>query len=333
MKIKLLIVSDDDSYTNHLSRVLVEKHGDVFEVSICSREERLQEMLTAHRFDVALIESTLAVRSNLQGIQLPLILWCDTEAFEAEIGDYPNIRKYQRISYIVRDILEQYAAISSKSAVFGSSQAHVTVVWSPAGGSGKTTAALAYAAQRVATGKKTVYLDLQNFSCSSVYFQQSGKSISALFEKMDGNIELLVQSIRQQDGESGIYYFCQPENYDDINILTTEDLLDLIDGCSKGVDELVIDLSSVCDEKTRELLKLSNTVLLVLDASRNAKVKWEQFCTQHNIYEQIRSKIVLVANRGAQAESVEGAGIVYFPYVQSANPVVVYKTLSVNFPQ
>lgn len=331
MKIKLLIVSDDDSYANHLSRVLVEKHAEIFEVSICSSAERLSELLAARHFDAALAESSLAACGDLHKVRLLLTLWDDRHTPSGETVGGPKIRKYQRISSIVRDILEQYAAVSSKKEVFGSSKARITAAWSPAGGSGKTTAALAYAAQAVAAGRKTVYLDLQSFSCSPVYFPQSGKSISTLFEKLDGNIELLLQSVRQQDDDSGIYYFCQPENYDDIAVLTMEDLLDLIDGCAKGVDELVIDLSSICDEKTRELLKLADAVLLIVDVSKSTHAKWEQFRTQHNLYEQICAKATLVANRGAQVDRPEGMEVVCLPCVQSANPVVVYKTLSANF--
>jgi len=181
MKIRLLIASSDGTYANHLSRVLAEKHAEVFEVSICSSEERMQEVLSNHRFDAALLERQFLDCADLREVRLPLELWDDASAFRAEAGKYPPIRKYQRISSIIRDVLAQYAAISSNKEVFGNSQAHITAVWSPAGGSGKTTTALAYAAQKVAGGRKTVYLDLQCFSCSSVYFQQSGKSISSLF--------------------------------------------------------------------------------------------------------------------------------------------------------
>lgn len=329
MKIKLLIASTDEGYANHLSRVLVERHAELFEVSVCSSGERLSELLSSRRFDAALAEPALSAQGALSGVRLLLTLWDEQDS--GETGGGGKIRKYQRVSSIVRDVLEHYAAVSSKDEVFGGSRARVTAVWSPAGGSGKTTAALAYAAQAVAAGRKTVYLDLQSFSCSPVYFPQTGRSISALFEKLDGNIELLLQSVRQQDNDSGIYYFCQPENYEDIAVLSEEDLSNLMAGCALGVDELVVDLSSVCDERTQTLLKQADAVLLVTDASKSAKAKWEQFRTQHNLYDELRHKATLVANRGAQPEDAEGLTAVRLPCVQSANPVVVYKTLSAHF--
>lgn len=331
MKIRLLIASPDSEYTEYLSRVLVEKYTDVFEVGVCSTAERLDEMVYGHRADIVLAENQLASAVDLHAVRLPLILIDETHWSSDTGSEYKGVKKYQRISFLVKEIIGAYAEVSKEDEIFGNTTAQITAVWSPAGGSGKTTAALAYAANCVAQQKKTVYLDLQNFSCSSVYFQQWDKSISTLFQKLDSNVELLLQSIRQEDSGSGILYFTQPNNYDDISVLDCEDLCRLIDGCSKGVDELVIDLSSVCDEKTRKVFDFANQIYIVLDGSRTNAAKWKQFQTQNNIYEQIRPKIKLVANKSATLDATGVNGLVNLPFVQVSDPVAVYKTLSPNF--
>ena len=331
MKIRLLIASPDLDYTEYLSKVLAEKYADVFEVSVCSNEVRLSEMVSGSRADIVLAEAELASLVELHSVRLPLVFLDERTRGEMSSEGYKSIKKYQRISYLVKEIIGAYAEVSSNSEVYGSLSAQITAFWSPVGGSGKTASALAYAAYCVAQGKKTVYLDLQNFSCSSVYFQQNDKSISTLFQKLDSNVELLLQSIRQQDSGSGIFYFSQPENYDDINILTSEDIRNLVDGCAKGVDELVIDLSSVCNEKICKILDFANQIFIVLDGSRTGSAKWSQFQTQNNVYEQIRSKIILVGNKGATLDASAVNGLVSLPFVQSSDPVAVYKTLSASF--
>ena len=45
MKIQLLIGICQSDYAEHLSRVLAEKHADVFEVSVCSKPELLGQTL------------------------------------------------------------------------------------------------------------------------------------------------------------------------------------------------------------------------------------------------------------------------------------------------
>jgi len=331
MKIRLLLASSDSDYTEYLSKVLVEKFAAIFEVSVCSNAERFNEMVSGHRADIVLADSNLIELVDLSAVRLSLVFVDETGRTGNLGAGCKRIRKYQRISNLVKGIQAEYAEVSANDETFGSTSGQITAVWSPVGGSGKTTAALAYAANCVSQGKKTVYLDLQNFSCSTVYFQQNDKSISTLFQKLDSNVELLLQSIRQQDSGSGILYFTRADNYDDISILSCEDLLKLIDGCAKGIDELVIDLTSVCDDKTRQVFEFANQIFVVLDGSRVSAAKWDQFQTQNNVYEQIRPKIKLVANKSAKLDASGVNGLFNLPFVQSSDPVAVYKTLSTNF--
>lgn len=331
MKIRLLIASPDLDYTEYLSKVLLGKYTDVFEVSVCSNEDRLREMVAGHRADIVLAERALASAVDMHSVRLSFVLIDEVARVSNSGGEYKSVKKYQRISSLVKEMIGAYAEVSSNSEVYGSLSAQITAFWSPVGGSGKTTVALAYAANCVTRGKKTVYLDLQNFSCSSVYFRQNDKSISTLFQKLDSNVELLLQSVRQQDSGSGIFYFSQPENYDDINILTSKDIRNLVDGCSKGVDELVIDLSSICNEKICKVLDFASQIFIVLDGSRVSAAKWTQFQTQNNVYEQVRSKVKLVGNKGATLDASSVNGLVSLPYVQSSDPVAIYKTLSASF--
>ncbi|WP_195986090.1 hypothetical protein [Clostridium sp. D33t1_170424_F3] len=331
MKIQLLIATQDTDYSDHLSAVLLDKYAKSFEVSTCSSAARLSEMLSAHRYDAALLDPELAAEKPLKEVALPLLLWDEITGAGAQTESFGAVRKYQRVSAIVEDVLGKYAGISGKKEFPESGSAHVAAVWSPAGGTGKTTVALAYAAQCVANGKQTVYLDLEYFSSVPVYFSNDGKSISEAFGKQGGNLVLLLQSIRRQDDGSGIFYFCRPNNYDDMNVLSVRDVQELVAAAASGADEVVLDLSAACDERCRSLLKLADTVLAVVDGSQKCRVKWEQFCSQHDLFEQIRPKCILVGNMGAQA----GAAVersVTLPYVPSDNPVSIYKSLSaVNF--
>lgn len=330
MKIHLLIADVDSDYVEHLSRVLAENYADVFEISVCSSQKAIADLLEHRQADIALLGSTFVQCAGMSQIRLPLLLWDGTAAPDGQAGEVKRVRKYQRISALSGQILEQYAEISSGDSGFGGEKCgRITVVWSPAGGCGKTTAALAYAAQKVSEGKKVVYLDLEPFSSTPVYFPEEGKSISSVFEKFDSNVELLLQGIRQTDSGSGIFYFRRPDNYDDIGILTAEDMRNLVTSSAKDVDEVVVDLGDSYDQRTAALMELANTVMAVIDNTCAAYVKWQQFCTQHNVYGRIKEKILLVANRGAHLEQTQR--MVSLPLVQSEDPVVVYKTLSAGY--
>ena len=124
-------------------------------------------------------------------------------------------------------------------------------------------------------------------------------------------------------------YFCRPNNYDDIGILTAADVENLVLSSTKDVDEVVVDLGDFYDQRTAALMELADTVIAVLDGTRCAEVKWQQFRTQHSTYERVESKLLLVSNRGARIGAVQEA--IELPLVQSDDPVVVYKTLSAGY--
>ena len=331
MKIQLLIAVGESDYAEHLSSVMAESYEDVFEVNICSDTERMERMLAAHQFDVALFDAQMVEAGSFGSIRLPVVL-CDELSQIGPRGEgLKKIRKHQRISGIISEILSGYAEASNNRNMFNDAPAHITVVWSPAGGSGKTTAALAYGAQKVAQGQKTLYLNLEPFSSGEVYFEEKGRSISTVLDKLENNAELLLRSVRMEDNGSGIYYLGKPENYDDVNILTADDVATLITDCAHGMDELVVDMGNTYDMKVRRALEMADKVLLVIDASPASRMKWEQFKTQHDLYGCISSKLTLVANRGVKVGSAEAVRVVSLPLVQSNDPVVVYKTLSVGY--
>ena len=333
MKIRLLIAARDSDYVEHLSKVLLSKYADSFEVSVCFSPESLPAMLEQHSYDVAVLDDGFLNSTGNIAARLSLLLWSGAEDPGILGHGVQKLRKYQRISAIASQILAQYAEISNQGQEFGDRDAVITVVWSPVGGSGKTTVALAYGAYLSGQGKKVVYLDLEPFASTPVYFSGQGPGLSSVFEKLqDGNIGLLLQSIRLVDSGSSILYFNRPDNYEDISILMPDDIALLIRGAASGADEVIADMGSGFDQRIQQTMELSNQVFLVADASAASQVKCEQFRSQHSLYEQIADKLTLIANRGASRGSMGAEeNVLMLPVVQSENPIVVYKTLSGYF--
>jgi len=331
MRIRLLIATQDAGYSDHLSEWLTEKYADIVDVCVCGAKERLPELLAVRRFDVALLESPLDESTDRDAIRLPLMLWSEDGEAHAQESKIRSFGKYRRISAMVSEILELYSRVLASENGAGEKRARVTAVWSPAGGVGKTAVALAYAARKASEDKQVLYLNLEPFSSVPVFFQDTGKSISAVFEMLEaqeGNVRMLIQSIRRRENNVGISYLWGPENFDDMNILSENDVATLITVCAGETDELVIDLSSVCDERTRRVFELADSVLLVTDNSTTAQAKYAQFASQHNVFERIRGKAALVANRGAALGEALTDTVIALPRVQSADATVVYMTLA-----
>jgi len=329
VKIQLLIAAEESDYSEFLSNVLSTKFSDTFAVGICSSKEKLDDILSAKRYDVVLGESEWMSSFDSKSVKLILALWSEqsSEILSESIG---KVRKYQRISSIVSDILEHYATVAPGLGNLGAGKGRIVAVWSPAGGVGKTSVALAYATRKVSQGMSVTYLDLEHFSGTDAFFAGEGKSISALFEKLSSNAELLVKSVRQRDAGSGIDYFMPPTNYDDINELTIDDIDLLSDVCARDCDFLVIDLPSLCDKRTKSVLDLANLILVVSDGTKTSQAKLNIFCSQHNVFEDNKHKMRLVNNKAGGGTDTRFEATITLPKVQTDDPVSIYKTLSGN---
>jgi len=328
MRVKMLIASTDTQYADFLSDNISTHHADAVEVSVCSTLECLNELLPKQRFDVALMDKVMLEAADKSSITLPMLLWSENET-TAELPEPERIRKHQRISSIIAAVHERYAKVSKSKFNYDSRNANITAVWSPAGGVGKTTVALAYADSKVSEDYEVFYLNLETFSSVPGYFSKSSKSISRVFEMLDnneGDAKMLIQGISCR--ENGIMYLCCPDNFDDICILTRDDIKELIASCAALSDELVIDLSCACDSRTRQVFELADKVLIVTESSLSAGTKLTQFVSQNDVFDSIKEKTTLIANKGAEVISPVMESVMSLPLVPSDNVVEVYKALS-----
>jgi cellulose biosynthesis protein BcsQ len=329
MKIQLLIAAADSDYSERLSSVLSQNYADTLIVSVCSSSSRLSELLETHQYDIALLDAELiAENAFFSNISLPLLL-SDGYA-PAEYGGMSKIQKYQRASSIISDVLEMYAKIlPASTGVRGKKAARVTAVYSPGGGTGKTSVALAYAAKLAYGGSQVTFFELETFSSIPLYFDNSGKSISSVLAEMSGgNLELLLQSARQKDALTGISYFCAPETFADMDALTTEEVKQLFSALAGTADELVADLSSECNDITQTVLEMADSVLLVTDQTKTSAEKLRQFTTQHNIFAQISEKTALIVNKAGRLPEARAPASAVLPLIQSDDCKTVFKMLA-----
>jgi hypothetical protein len=76
------------------------------------------------------------------------------------------------------------------------------------------------------------------------------------------------------------------------------------------------------------VFEYADSIFVVTDPSFSSQAKICQFTAQHNVFERIRKKAMLVANKDAPfIEPFVGAAI-HLPYVQTTDASVVYKTLA-----
>jgi len=334
MKVKLLIATEDCEYAKLLSDSISEHHENTIDVSVCNDIKRINEEESNKKYNVALVDTAFIEHINAGQIHLLILLCSKDEAISDSSIQYVKINKYQRISSIVAKILESYAKVAESKSGIDSKHANITAVWSPAGGVGKTCVALAYALSHVSgdsisEAKKVFYLNLEDFSSIPSIFNEKGKSISSVFEMLEsneGNTEMLIQAI--SCCEKNITFLSSPDNYDDLCILSGDNVNDLILSCAKLTDELVIDLSCACNQRVRKVFELANRVLLVTDGTDISEAKINQFVLQNGVYESIKEKVTIIANKDSVFSGTKSESVASIPFVQSSNTITLCTELS-----
>lgn len=339
MKVRTLIATNDKEYVTRLSDCISDRHSGAVDAYICTDPALLKKALSEKSYDIGLFGHEMLSAGDIARIPLPMILWTDEHHSNIKTG-YVPISKHQRISSLVSDMLQRYAKISKRTHNIVSRRTNVTAVWSPAGGVGKTTVALSYANHLASKQKSVFYLNLEPFSSVPAFFGNNEKSISLVFELLDaqeGDVGLFVEGIASCD--DGIKYLAAPENFDDINILTPENLSELVSACSASADELVVDLSSVMDEKTKQIFRESDRIILVVEPSFLSDVKFSQFWSQCDMLDEIKEKIVLLVNKGCVdglpakiADNIKSSHEpIFFPLVEAQSESSIYKILSTSW--
>ena len=99
----------------------------------------------------------------------------------------------------------------------------------------------------------------------------------------------------------------------------------------QGIAHVVVDMGSTFDKKVQRVMEMADQVLLVTDGTETSRVKCNQFRTQHNMYLQLKEKLIVVANRGDKRAAAADEKCIVLPKENSSNPKVLYKMLASYF--
>lgn len=332
MKLQLLIATADKEYGDRLSSALFKHYAETIQANICTDIERWSQVISQNSYDAVLLDSdfltyitayaqeevTMKTSEILFISDVSMVIGNRITESSAAVK---KLQKYQRVSFLVQELLSTSSVSAEKMG-----NMKLTVVWSPAGGTGKTTVALACAAKKTASNR-VVYLDLDYFSSVPVYFSSNNRGISWVFQQLDEeNAAIHLEGVAETDSATGITFFGPPDNYDDMNILTVEHLKTLLKSLSFIAEEVVIDLPSVCNEMSQTLFEEADKIMIVTDSSQSSKQKLQQFAVQHHIYSTFKNKITVVANKGCILHW-EGAQV-KLPFVKATDDKVIFKTLA-----
>lgn len=283
MKIKLLILSEDEKYIKRFCNAIVECYVDKLELFVFSRIDTALDAVNQIRPDICLIDEEYTD----QYFELPRnseMVYFVNNMGVALLNGKRTICKFQMLENIYKNILDIYADKTAATAVLRNglaSKKKIITFFSGAGGVGASTAAAACARYLANCNEKVLYLNLEQTGTADIYFSAEGKyDFSRVIYALvlsNGTTAVKMESSLKQD-KTGVYFYSSCSSALDMLELNDEIVKQLFKelGEVSLFDWIVVDMDFRLNDITFEQIERSYSTIFVSDGSDSANTKTER---------------------------------------------------------
>ncbi len=309
MKIKLAILDSDVNYLSRLTSAFESKYAEKLEVYFFTNKEIAISSLQENRIDMLVASEFFEIDQSKIPNRCGFAYFVNSADIETLRG-IKAICKFQKVDMIYKQILSIYSEkISNETGLkFGSGEGTKMITFTSAsGGTGASSSAAACAKSLAATGKKVLYLNLEDFGDSDVFFSGEGQfNLSDVIYALKGkkaSVALKLESFVKEDA-SGVFFYSGVKSAIDLMELKNEDLDFLLSNIKMvGTYEYVVfDINFSFDPLFINLYKQSDVVIFVSDGSEIANRKLVKTYNALEVYEQMKdisllSKATIMYNK------------------------------------
>ncbi len=222
-------------------------------------------------YDILLVQPALYAKEMLVSEKGMVVFLQEGENFAKE-GIF-EVFKFQPLNKLLSSILSiYYENFSNFSGLARKGiKTKVISIYSPIGGSGKTTIAVNISRQLALKGHKVFYLNLELLNSTSLYFRSQGDlpSLQILYYLKARPDQLLakVEALKKYDDHSKVDYFDLPPCPDEMMSITKDEIKKLIHALieTEQYDYILIDLDSSVHERNIAAFEESNQVVWLLN--------------------------------------------------------------------
>jgi cellulose biosynthesis protein BcsQ len=318
-RLNLVIADFDERYLRGLSEYINTNHSSAFMASCFTKIGYFIDYMEGQPpVDVLIISPDFYdISAAYSHIKLRVML--STGVLSREYPGFQLISKYSTGEKLVCEVVHLYSQLNPFETRLPNHSKNTKFigVYSPAGGTGKTTIAAALSIQCAEQGMEAFYLNLESIQSTEVFFHSSNKrNLSYVFyylKEMSSNLSFKMDGIKNT--EDGVQYFSSPESpmeYDEINPVELERLIKGIKDM-RCYDYVFIDMSNTFDMKNYKILNLCNHILMVTlhepIALYKSRVMFNELVKLSvSDKNNVSDKIIIVINR-YKDKSGEGADI------------------------
>jgi len=279
MKIKLAILEKDVNYLNRIVAVFNTKFADNFEVYSFTDQAVALATLESSKIDVLLASDAFEISVKNLPRRCSFAYFVDSMDVDTVNGQ-TAICKFQRIDLIYKQILSIYSEKSVTVSGLRMEDGSVkTIIFSsPCGGAGTSTMAVSCATHFASKGKKTLYLCLEKFGMSDVFFSAEGQfgmsDIIYALKSKKANLPMKLESCVKR-ADNGVYFFAGSKLALDMFELTQEDITRLIAELtiSGSYDYVIVDIDFSLSREAIQLYKKAHALVWVGDGTETSNLK------------------------------------------------------------
>ncbi len=221
MRIRVAIIEQDTGYLEKITNVFNTRYTEQVEIHAFTVMNRAIEFLQSNRVDMILVDEQIEMQLKMFPSKCNLAYLVDSMGIESVKG-YPAICKFQKVDLIYKQILSIYSensqSVSESHLNLGGS--NVIAFMSPAGGTGTSSMAAACAMQCAGRGNNVLYLNLEKFGSSDVFFSGEGQfTMSDIIFALKGrkaNLAMKLQSCVKK-ATCGVDFFSTSQTALDID--------------------------------------------------------------------------------------------------------------------
>lgn len=338
-KIRIVVADSNLNYLESLASYLRKSSdGSRFIVTYFSSNEKLKTFIeVGENIDILLISSELYHSVSLPSLDASVILLED-DKLANNVDGLASVYRYQRLNQLVSNVLAIYYEKNQAAGklLARSKQTKVLSVYSPVGGSGKTTVAVNLCKQLALNNSKVFYLNLELFNSTKLYFSsaEDNPSLQIFYYVKAESSQLLskIEALKKYDPYSMVDYFDLEISADELSELNESDVKILINGIVEtgAYDYVVVDLDSSLHQRNIAVIKecdqiiwnISNDIQSFLK-SKSFFEEEEKLIGKENI---VKDKLLVILNKytGTMVGNMEEYGITvdcYLPFIQEWSTV------------
>lgn len=334
-KIRIVVADHNSSYMESLSAFLrTSEEASRFIVTYFSEQEKLESYLSrGDLIDILLISPELyEPKLNIAPETCTILL--EDDQLSTNKDSMESVFRYQRLNQLISSILAIYYERNQSAGklLARSKKTKVITVYSPIGGSGKTTIATNLSKQLALNHAKVFYLNLELLNTTRLYFTsaEDNPSLQIFYYVKAESPQLLskIEALKKYDAYSMVDYFDIAISADELLEFNEADVKRLINGIVEtgAYDYIVVDLDSSLHERNIAAIKECDQIIWPIANDVQSLLKTKSFFDEEmkligkeNV---VKDKLTVLLNKytGSMIGTMEEYGVTvegYLPFIEN----------------